>query len=253
MAKTPKQVPLETKAPDFEFSISSNEYGFYCVPAVYARREAPRTLSKGDVYEAATVALIRRLIARGGDVVSGGAFIGDFFPGVRDALTDDAELHSFEPNPYTREATQYTIALNDLDRVNLHPCAVGAETGQVALQVENAQGVAMAGTSRIVDGEAQGTTVPVDVARLDDLIPEERRVSVIHLDVEGYEVPALKGAERILNTHAPCLVLEAGKLWMRRQIQGYLSTTHPDLGYTFCGMVNKNAVYRAIARDMVSA
>ncbi|MEP1535215.1 MAG: FkbM family methyltransferase [Paracoccaceae bacterium] len=253
MDMSPKTITLDACAPDFEFAISSNEYGFYCVPSKYARREAPKMLSKGEVYEAATVALIRRIIERGGDVVSGGAFIGDFFPGLSDALTDDAEIHSFEPNPYTRAATQYTIALNDLDRVNLHPCAVGAEPGNVSLQVENAHGVAMAGTSKIVDGDSPGATVSVDIARLDDLVAKERSVSLIHLDVEGYEVPALTGAGRILETNAPYLVLEAGKQWMRRQIESHLNKAHPELGYAFCGMVNRNAVYRALAKETVAA
>lgn len=253
MAKLPKKIALNACAPDFEFAISTNEYGFYCVPSTYARREAPRMLSKGEVYEAATVALIRRVIERGGDVVSGGAFIGDFFPGLSDALTDGAEIHSFEPNPYTRAATQYTIALNELDRINLHTCAVGAEPGEVSLQVENARGVAMAGTSKIVDGDIQGVTIPVDIAPLDDLIAKERSVSLIHLDVEGYEVPALAGAGRILEANAPYLVLEAGKQWMRRQIEVHLNTAHPNLGYVFCGMVNRNAVYRALAKETVTA
>ena len=252
MAKSPKTIALNACAPDFDFAISVNEFGFYCVPAIYARREAPKTLSKGDVYEAATVALIRRIVARGGDVVSGGAFVGDFFPGLSAALTDGAEIHSFEPNPYTRAATQYTIALNGLENVNLHACAVGAQKGEVSLQTENAQGIAMAGTSKIVDGEVNGTTIPVDVARLDDLIAKERSISLIHLDVEGYEVPALAGAGRILNDNAPYLVLEAGKLWMRRLIENHLKTTHPELGYVFCGMVNRNAVYRALAKETIA-
>ena len=39
-------------------------------------------------------------------------------------------------------------------------------------------------------------------------MPEQRNVSVLHLDVEGFEMPAVMGAARIIRNNAPVLVLE---------------------------------------------
>lgn len=40
------------------------------------------------------------------------------------------------------------------------------------------------------------------------MIPDDRRVSVIHLDIEGFEEQALDGALKILQRDRPILVLE---------------------------------------------
>ncbi len=234
--------------PDYPHSIAANTYGFYCIPDIYEKREAPKILVRGEVYEADTIGLIRHLLQGGGDVISGGAFVGDFLPALHGAMGNSARLHTFEPNPFTRAATECTIALNGLKRVSLNPVAVGAEEAELSLQVTNAKGVALAGRSKIVGGEADGETLPVRVARLDDIVAKSRKVSLIHLDVEGHEVPALQGASRILENHAPILILEAQKGWMRRNIVEHLSEAHADLDYTFSGMVDRNAVYRAMAR-----
>ena len=63
---------------EFDYRICVNEYGFYCVPDAYAKREIPKILAQGGVYEPNTLALLARR-AQGGDIVTGGAFIGDFF------------------------------------------------------------------------------------------------------------------------------------------------------------------------------
>ena len=180
--------------------------------------------------------------------MTGGAFVGDFLPALAEALTVGSRVHTFEPHPTTLDAARYTVALNRLQSVDLHPVAVSADAGRLKLQIENEQGQPLAAAAHIVGADATGETVEVDVVRLDDLVPAGRDVAVLHLDVEDHEIAAMSGAERIIEESAPDLVLEAVKRWKRRAIEAHLQEYHPDCGYTFCGQVDRNSVYRALDR-----
>ena len=73
---------------------------------------------------------------------------------------------------------------------------------------------------------------------LDQVISPERRVSLIHLDVEGYEHQVLKGALETVRRHRPVIVLETvpPQPWFDRlSIQ--------DLGYKRLKNVGGNAVF----------
>jgi FkbM family methyltransferase len=231
--------------PDFAYDIAANEYGFYCVPESYKAREVPKVLAAGDVYEPATLKLMQRLCGPG-DIIAGGAFVGDFLPALHAALVPGAQLHSFEPNPVSRAACALTIALNGLTRVTVHPCAVGAEAGTLPLQVAKPDGEVMGARAKIAERHVVGETVEVPVRTLDSLIDPARPVSVLQLDIEGHEGPALEGAARILRESRPVILLEAPKAWQQRAYAAKLADQFPGLGYRFCGALERNAVYRSL-------
>lgn len=227
---------------DFDHQISVNEYGFYCVPEAYARREIPRILARGAVYEPATLRLLRAR-ARGGDIVTGGAFIGDFLPALSAAMAPGCRVVSFEPNPLSAEAARRTIALNGLENVDLHPVAVGEAPDQLMLQLTREGGSAAAARAKIVTDPEAGETLPVPVVPLDSLVAPERRVSVLHLDVEGHEKPALNGAQRLLCEARPLVVLEAERPWQRQMYADLLAALAPGAGYRLAGAMERNAFY----------
>jgi FkbM family methyltransferase len=231
--------------PDFAYGIAANEYGFYCVPEAYKAREVPRVLTAGGVYEPATLRLMQRLMGTG-DVIAGGAFIGDFLPALHGALAPGAQLHSFEPNPVSRAACAVTIALNGLTRVTVHACAVGAEAGQLPLQVAKPGGEVMGARAKIADQHVAGETLEVPVQTLDSLIDPGRTVSVLQLDIEGHEGPALDGAVHIVRASRPVILLEAPKAWQQRAHAARLDDLFPGLGYRFCGALERNAVFRSL-------
>jgi hypothetical protein len=48
----------------------------------------------------------------------------------------------------------------------------------------------------------------VSLARLDDLIPSGRQISLLKIDVEGYELPVLRGADSLLQ-NTTCVYFES--------------------------------------------
>ncbi|WP_323768934.1 FkbM family methyltransferase [Marinovum sp.] len=227
---------------DFHHGFAVNEFGFYCIPDAVRQREVCKLLLQGEVNEPRTLNLIRRL-ARGGDVISGGAFVGDFLPAISQALAPGALLHSFEPNPMSQTATHVTIALNRLANVRFHPVAVGEADGHLPFKVTRPGGEAMGGISRVVAEHQQGVTVEVPVRRLDDLVDASRRVSVLHLDVEGHEGPALQGATGIVTRDRPALILEATRFRQARALKAHLSETFRDIGYQLVGTMERNVFF----------
>lgn len=235
---------MPTPRPDFEHFIAANEYGFYCVPTAFRKRKVPEMLRAGEVYEPITLQFLRRHIGTG-DIVTGGVFVGDFLPALAEVLAPKAQIHTFEPNPVTFQAAQYTIAINKLKSINLHEVAVGEKDETLKLQtMREGRPGALAASAKITDRDLAGhKTIDVAVKTLDSLVPKSRKVSLLHLDVEGFELPALKGATRIITNCAPILVLETGGRKQRRQYREYLAEAFPDAGYVLTSQIEENGIY----------
>ncbi len=237
------------KTPDFDHFIAKNKYGSYCVPQAFAAREVPRLLAEGKVYEPRTISQLRHFMGSG-DIVTGGAFVGDFLPALSEALHPRAQIHSFEPAPITHAAAAYTLHLNGLSNVNLHNVAVGDAPDTLPLQVARGTGgPELAAAARIVPGETGDHVINVPVVRLDDLIPEDRIVSILHLDIEGFELRALMGAERLIRRNAPVIVLEAAKRRVQKLYKRTLRQHFPHLRYHITEVVENNAIFIPFRAD----
>lgn len=232
------------RGPDFPHFVAQNAYGRYCIPDAFRNREVPDLLASGGIYEPETLGFLQRALTEtGGDIVTGGAFVGDFFPALSAALAPDARIHSFEPAPLTHAAARHTITLNGLTAVHLSQVAVGAHEGILPLQVERRKGGApLAAAARIMPGSQGRHVKMVKVVRLDDLIPRDRRVTILHLDIEGFELEALHGATDLIARNRPILVLEAGRPAIRRSYLAYLCETFPEIGYHDGGGTEGNLI-----------
>lgn len=207
------------------FSICVNQYGLYCVPDEFSTRAVPNVLAKGEVYEPRTVQFIRENCGMG-DVVSGGAFVGDFFPAISRALAREARLISFEPNPLCHDACLETMRLNRLRNIDLFPVAVGEKPGRMALQirdfVKNEPAAAQSRLDPTADAAEEGY-LEVEVTTIDALVGADREVSILHLDVEGFEAPAVLGAAETIRRCRPIIITEGGQVtqqWLREKFPG---------------------------------
>lgn len=240
------QITLEQPAcsPRFGFSIAENAYGRYCIPDAFRKRDLPDLLCSGAVYEPRTLHFLRRALDEtGGDIVTGGAFLGDFLPALHDRLAPDARIHSFEPAPLTHAAACHTIILNGLDRVTLPKVAVGAHDGILPLQVMRREGGApLAAAARIAPGGEGSHVAMVKAMRIDDLVPAGRRVTILQLDLEGFELEALKGAAGLIARNRPILVLDESRANAREAYLAHLSDAFPQIGYHAAGSTETNVI-----------
>lgn len=125
------------------------------------------------------------------------------------------EVHSFEPQP---DELLRNFALNGRSTEHVHAVALGDEAGSARLTTRHRSGnPAMPGargaaSSHAIDAVAGTCEVPL--VRLDDYadalgLPDPQWIKI---DVEGMELPALRGAQRVLERARPVVVCEISHL-----------------------------------------
>lgn len=188
--------------------LASNRHGLYCLPVTALDRPAGRLLAAGDVYEPDTINLIAQHCGAG-DVVHAGTYFGDLVPALSKSLATGATLWAFEPNPESFRCAAITIALNGLSNVALTHAGLGATCGTASVKMQDQTGRDLGGCSRIMPDDSQLPGCErVTVTTVDATVGSERTVSVLQLDVEGYEREALEGAQKTITRCRPLLILE---------------------------------------------
>ncbi|MCC1491198.1 FkbM family methyltransferase [Cognatishimia sp. F0-27] len=214
---------------------ASNAYGCYAIPEGCASRPAARAVLSGGIYEPETLDFMRRYAGRG-DIVHAGTFFGDFLPALASALAPTRRLWAFEPNPVSVAAAHETITLNGLRNVTLTHAALSNRAGALHFRTHRSDGRPLGGLSQVVDSPGPGVeTVPA--AMLDFVVPQERPLGIIQLDVEGHEKPALKGAYHLIHRWRPLLILE------HFEAEGWITRTFRGLGYRRIGALHGNTVF----------
>jgi FkbM family methyltransferase len=193
-----RQLRLRT-APKFPgpYIIASNELGIYCLPRKALHRSACQAVLRGRVWEPETVQFLYDNAE--GDIIHGGTFFGDFLPALSRAYE---HVWAFEPNSDSFKCAEVTIRLNDLSNVSLRNSGMGAAKGTASMCTER-DGLYLGGGSFIVEGP--GDTL---IESIDSVVPQDRHIGMIHMDVEGYEGPALEGARETIRRCQPIIVLE---------------------------------------------
>jgi FkbM family methyltransferase len=220
--------------------LASNEHGLYCVPRSSHHRPVAQAILAHRVWEAETLELICAADP-GADVIHAGTFFGDFLPALSRSRTGDGSVWAFEPHRENHRAAQITILLNDLRNVELTPAGLSAERGAGLLAVGDREGVPLGGSSRIIQDRSRARWwehEEVPMVRIDDVVGEERRITAIHLDVEGHEQQALTGALATIERCRPMIVVETlpDDAWLAGNLE--------PLGYRVQTGVNRNSVLR---------
>ena len=219
--------------------VAYNRYGGYCVPLAARNRPAAQRVILGDVHEDATLEYIREQ-SSGGDIIHGGTFFGDFLPALSSQCGNSAMVWAFEPNPESYRCAQITLLLNNLKNVRLFNAALGARAEKGQIMVSDNEGYALGGASKLVDhNSCPERIVAVDIKVIDNLFPSNRRLSVLHLDVEGHEEAALLGAIETITRCRPTLVLEMlpAPIFMHQHLE--------SLGYRIIKSIDGNWVLSA--------
>lgn len=225
----------------FDAFVAYNEYGGYCIPANTITRPAVKRLLNGGAYERNTIEYMREHCGEG-DIVHAGTFFGDFLPALSSELSENALIWAFEPNYNNFRCAKMTVILNDLKNVDLKNVGLGEEKSTEALRIQRPSGEHMGGGSEIVkdDDPWGGTMTQISIESLDECIPDDREISIIQLDVEGFEEQALKGAISTIKRCKPILILEdetdsTEDEWFAKNVR--------SLGYTQVDEIHNNKIF----------
>ena len=145
--------------------------------------------------------LLRTIIKTGMCVVDGGANIGVYSRFLSALVGNSGRVHAFEPAPYNFKRLQKNIG--QLPNVSLNQCALGERSGFIGLYYSKELNV----DHRTYESGDGRERISVPVTTLDDYFPAGKRVDLIKLDVQGYELSVLRGAERVLKENRDIKVL----------------------------------------------
>ncbi|MBW4659464.1 MAG: FkbM family methyltransferase [Drouetiella hepatica Uher 2000/2452] len=217
--------------------ISYNRHGGYCVPLSSLHRPATQKILSGRVWEPKTIEFITSHCGSG-DVIHAGTYFGDFVPALSRKCSPHAKIWAFEPHPESHQCALITIALNSLRNVELINAGLGSQQSSMSLVVADQAGQSFGGGSKLAESEDDfvGQAIEVKILRIDDVIPPDRNVSIIQLDVEGFEQQALEGAIATIKRCKPILILES------LPHEDWLSANLLPIGYKITGKIHANSI-----------
>ena len=217
--------------------ISYNALGGYVVPRSSSARNCSQHILNGRVFEPRMPDFVARHIGKG-DIVHAGTFFGDFLPAFSRALAPGARVWAYEPVAENYDCARATLELNRVDNVVLQFAGLGEASSAGVVVTHDAAGLALgeiAYVSTATDDQVGGTET-IRIVSIDETVPADRSVSIIQLDVEGFEEPALSGALKTIARCKPILVLETlpSPAWVERHLT--------PLGYRVREGVHANVV-----------
>ena len=212
--------------------IRENRHGLYYIPDSQLHRPSPKKVAKGEVWEEQTI----NYIIDNSDnksVITAGAYYGDFLPAISKGT--NGTVFTYEPVPTSFEWAKNTISLNELHNVIIENKALSNKSGHVTMELKRKDRL-LGGASHVVSNASQ-TTIEVESATLDSLVPDDCEISVIHLDVEGHEPEVLEGATRLIKNNLPIIIVETFP-------SSFFEKHLAPLGYTRHGKVCGNEILR---------
>ena len=137
--------------------------------------------------------LLRKILFQGAVVADVGANIGIYSQFLSRCVGPGGSVHSFEPSP--DNFRRLSAATRDLRNVRLTQAVVGERSGECKLYVSDKLNVDHRAYK--ADGDSR-RAIPIQMVALDDYFKPGQRVDLIKMDIQGYELHALRGAQRVL-------------------------------------------------------
>lgn len=147
---------------------------------------------------------IQRYLKPGDSFIDIGANIGLYTLLASSLVGKNGHIDSFEPVPKTVKRLKENISINKLTQVQIHPIALGEKDSTLQFTQEHDA------TNHVLNFNRDNNVNSIEVSskRLDRVI-SDRNYAMAKIDVEGWELPLLKGAENLLSSNnPPVLMLE---------------------------------------------
>jgi FkbM family methyltransferase len=155
-------------------------------------------LCKGEMWESWNYELLGQYIEPGTTVIDVGAHIGTHTIVMSRLVGADGRVYAFEPQKKIFRELVSNLRLNGIDNVVPLRYAVGAEAGIVEMNPAWDKNEAATAVGK---GGDQAELRTIDSFGFSN-------VSLIKIDVEGYEGHVLDGSEKTIRTWRPAIIIE---------------------------------------------
>lgn len=186
-----------------EFTETYKEHKFeddyYYLPNYALHRPAVQCILNNKYYEPDTHNFLKEYLKdKKGSMIHAGTFYGDMIPSFSKLVT---ELYAFEPVLENYILSRLCVEKNNLKNVILINSALTSLQENVLVNTGIGESLHRGGTSQI---DNKGYITPG--LRIDQILVKD--LLVIHLDVEGHELEALKGGEETIKKYKPLILIE---------------------------------------------
>lgn len=169
---------------------------------------------------------------RPGSMVHAGTFFGDMLPSF--SKKTPGVVYAFEPVMENYLFARTTIDENKLSNVMLFHAGLGTHNDFADIETRNPKRH-RGGAAHIITDPSKPQFQPqrIPLLFIDQFAIE--RLSLIQLDVEGFELPVLQGALETIRAHSPVIVVEDKRdkcVEFMKEI-GYVQTARLGLDYVY--------------------
>jgi len=175
------------------------------------------------VYETETAKWLQEAIDEGVVFFDIGANFG-YFTLLGGRLVGRGRCIAFEPIPDNGEVIRQHLANNELTNISLEQTALSDRTGLAEFVLEDNSATSHLAEYEITHGaSSRKSAIKVNTMRLDDYCSRNKIFpNVIKLDVEGAEVLVLKGAQAVLTSARPSLIISTHSESLKNEVIGLL-------------------------------
>ena len=165
-------------------------------------------------YSREVLRVLERLLSPGMVVIDAGANIGEISLFAARQVQPDGRVFSFEPVPDLAARLRRNAALNSFAGIEVVECGLGARAGQAEIFRPEApfrDGTLHAGLATLYAHAGRAESLGrIQLTTLDAFVQSRglARVDLVKVDVEGAELPLLRGATSVLQRFSPWLILE---------------------------------------------
>lgn len=230
-SKTSPHIPLRhyPRAPDMEMSLR-----IIAGRGIFERRSFGKFMAQVQGWDTA---------------VDIGAHVGSWTLGLSKNF---ANVISFEPHPLNRSYLETNLARAAVDNVTVLPVAlVDRPRLSQIFRISAAGTTRNSGMPHLIDGnDAAGSNPVVTCSCLDDQLAgymrTGQRIDAIKIDVEGMELPVLRGGENAIREFKPAILLEINGRSARYDITHEEIYDHmSDMGYSVASRSRNDYVFTA--------
>ena len=192
------------------------------------------TLAKGLVWEPHVVRNLQAHVVPGSVALDVGAYIGTHALLMGRLAGPQGRVYAFEPQRKAYRELRRNIELNELANVTALRYAVGADTRIVEMNPPREIGVVEKGRGFVGKALGEGGVAVGAGGDRAELRPLDsfgfRNVSLLKIDVEGFEDEVLAGAERLIRDSRPVILLEilGGGAYPGAPTRGFHPPTTPQ-------------------------
>lgn len=162
-------------------------------------------VTKNQKYDALSERIFKQVLSKSSNAIDIGAHKGSILKSILKNSPEGQHI-GVEPIPFLANQLK-----KDFPNVEIHNCALADSSGETSFQhvVSDPSYSGLKRREYKSDNvEVEEITVPVNT--LDDIVPADRKVDLIKIDVEGAELLVLKGGMSVLRNSKPVVVFEHG-------------------------------------------